>query len=290
MKTIQPSELIINSDGSIFHLHLKPEEIADTVIMVGDPKRVDLISSFFDKKEFTRKSREFVSVTGEYKGKRLTIISTGIGSDNIDIVMIELDALVNIDFNTRQVKKQKRSLTILRIGTSGAIQPEIGIGTALFSKYSIGIDGLLNWYKGRDSVCDIEFEKALVEHMDFDPKWATPYVVQADEKLTELFRDTTVMGATLCSPGFYAPQGRELRIPISMPDLTERFISFEHNGIKLTNYEMEGAAIMGMAKLMGHRAATICLIINNRFLKSMETDYNRFVEKLIVMSLDKLSQ
>ena len=220
---IAESELIINSDGSVFHLHLKPEELADTVILVGDPGRVDMVSEFFEDKEFRHQSREFVSVTGSYKGKRMTVLSTGIGTDNIDIVMNELDALANIDFQTREVKAQKKSLNILRIGTSGAIQPDIPLGSFVFSHISVGCDGLMNWYADRDKIAMPEIEEAFKKHVGWNKHLPDPYFVRAGKKMSDAFRDITVKGMTIAASGFYGPQGRVLRMPLSMPDMLETF-------------------------------------------------------------------
>ena len=205
MRTIPSSELIINDDGSIFHLHLKPEQLADTVLLVGDPARVEMVASYFDNQECRVANREFVTITGTYKGKRMSVISTGIGTDNIDIGVTELDALANIDFATRQVKPKLRQLTLVRLGTSGAIQPDIKVGTAVFSRSSVGFDGLLNYYKGRNEVCDLPIEQAFIEHTGWSELLPKPYFIDADKSLFELFRDTTMEGITISAPGFYAP-------------------------------------------------------------------------------------
>lgn len=289
MRKIESSELIINGDGSIFHLHIRPEQLADTVILVGDPGRVDLVASFFDTKEMRIASREFVTVTGRYKGKRMTVLSTGIGTDNIDIVVTELDALANIDFETRTVKPELRQLTMLRLGTSGGLQPEIELGTFLFARTSIGFDGLLNFYKGRDEVCELKMEQEFMKHVGWGELLAKPYFVNADQSLYELFRDTTMEGITIAAPGFYAPQGRWVRLEPADAKLNEKIESFRYDGRKITNFEMESSALAGLAALMGHRAATICTIIAQRAVKDMNTDYKPFVEKMIKMSLDKLA-
>lgn len=288
-RIIASSELIINKDGSVFHLHLLPEQLADIVILVGDPGRVELVASYFDTKEFRASNREFVTVTGTYRGKRMTVISTGIGTDNIDIVVTELDALANVDFKTRMVKENKRKLTLVRLGTSGAIQPDIEIGTALFSRTSVGFDGLLNFYQGRNEVCDLEIEQAFMEHTDWSPLLAKPYFINASDTLTELFADSTREGITISAPGFYAPQGRWVRLQPADPRLNEKIESFDYHGRRITNFEMEGSALAGLARLMGHEAATICTIIAQRIAKNATTDYKPFVNKMIVMSLDKLA-
>ena len=289
MEKIGASELIINSDGSVFHLHLKPEELADTVILVGDPGRVELVSSFFDRVEVRKASREFVSATGTYKGTRMTVLSTGIGCDNLDIVMTELDALVNIDFSSRQVKKNLRSLRILRIGTSGAIQPDIPVGSYVFSHISVGADGLMNWYAGRDEVSYKEMEEAFVAATGWDSHLPAPYFVGASQELIDLFADVTVKGVTISAPGFYGPQGRVLRLPLAMPDMMEKFEQFRFGDYRITNFEMEGSALAGMARKLGHRGGTVCCIIANRYHKGAEPDYKQLVEKLVVLALDKLA-
>lgn len=289
MRKIESSELVINSDGTVFHLHLLPEQIADTIVLVGDPARVDRVASFFDEKEFRVANREFVTITGTYKGKRITVISTGIGTDNVDIVVTELDALANVDFKTRYEKKEKRQLTLLRIGTSGAIQPDIEIGTFLFARTSVGFDGLLNYYDGRNEICDLEIEQAFMKHVDWSELLTKPYFIDADESLFELFKDSTREGITIAAPGFYAPQGRWVRLKPADPNLNEKIESFDYNGRKITNFEMESSALAGLGKLMGHKAATICTIIAQRVAKDMDTDYQPYVDKMIKMSLDKLA-
>ena len=289
MEKIGASELIINSDGSVFHLHLKPEELADTVILVGDPGRVELVSSFFDTVEVRKASREFVSATGTYKGCRITVLSTGIGCDNLDIVMTELDALVNIDFSSRQVKENLRSLRVLRIGTSGAIQPDIPVGSFVFSHISIGADGLLNWYADRDEVSYKEMEDVFVAHTGWDSRLPAPYFARASQELIDLFADVTVKGVTVSASGFYGPQGRVLRVPLAMPDMMEKFESFRFNDWRVTNFEMEGSALAGLAAKLGHRAGTVCCIIANRYHKGAEPDYKELVKNLVVLALDRLA-
>ena len=226
MRTIPSSELIINDDGSIFHLHLKPEQLADIVILVGDPGRVAMVASFFDTQECSVSNREFNTVTGTYKGKRMTVLSTGIGIGNIDISVTELDALANVDFATRQEKAQKRQLTLVRLGTSGAIQPDIKVGQFVFGRTSVGFDGLLNYYKGRNEVCDLEIEKAFMKHTGWSDLLPKPYFIDADPSLAELFRDVTIEGITIAAPGFYAPQGRWVRLEPADIHLNEKIESF----------------------------------------------------------------
>ncbi|MBQ5852896.1 MAG: nucleoside phosphorylase [Rikenellaceae bacterium] len=289
MRTIPSSELIINDDGSIFHLHLKPEQLADTVLLVGDPARVEMVASYFDSQECRVANREFVTITGTYKGKRMSVISTGIGTDNIDIVVTELDALANIDFATRQVKPELRQLTLVRLGTSGAIQPDIKVGTAVFSRSSVGFDGLLNYYKGRNEVCDLPIEQAFIEHTGWSELLPKPYFIDADKSLFELFRDTTMEGITISAPGFYAPQGRWVRLEPADNELNAKIESFRFGERRITNFEMEGSALAGLAALMGHRAATICTIIAQRVALDVETDYKAFVRQMIEMALDRLA-
>ena len=290
MGRIGESELIINSDGSIFHLHIRPEELADTVILVGDPGRVEMVASFFDTQEFRRQSREFVTVTGSYKGKRITVLSTGIGTDNIDIVVNELDALVNIDFETRQVKSEKKSLRLLRIGTCGSIQPDIPVASYIFSHISVGCDGLLNWYANRDEVTIPDMEKAFVEHTNWDKHLPAPYFIKASDELVNLFKDVTVKGVTISAPGFYGPQGRILRTNLAMPEMLEKFETFRFGEHRITNFEMEGSALAGLAKHLGHRAGTVCCVIANRYHKGASPDYKPYVEKLVKLALDKLAE
>lgn len=289
MRTIPASELIINDDGSIFHLHLHPEQLADTVILVGDPGRVALVAENFDTRECQVSNREFNTVTGTYKGKRMTVLSTGIGIGNIDICVTELDALANVDFATRQVRDEKKQLTLVRLGTSGAVQPDIKVGDFVFSRTSCGFDGLLSYYKGRDSVCDLGLEEAFVRHTDWYEKMPRPYFVDADPALFELFRDVCVEGITIAAPGFYAPQGRWVRLEPHDVHLNEKIESFEYAGRRITNFEMEGSALAGLAALMGHRAATICTIIAQRIALDACTDYKPFVKKMITTALDKLA-
>ena len=289
MRTIPASELIINDDGSIFHLHLRPEQLADTVILVGDPGRVALVAEHFDNRECEVSNREFRTVTGTYKGRRMTVLSTGIGIGNIDISVTELDALANVDFATRQEKTEKRRLTLVRLGTSGAIQPDIRVGEMVFSRTSVGFDGLLKYYKGRNEVCDLEIERAFMEHTGWNELLPKPYFIDADPTLFELFRDCTREGITIAAPGFYAPQGRWVRLEPQDVHLNEKIESFDYRGRRITNFEMEGSALAGLAALMGHRAATICTIIAQRVALDACTDYKPFVRRMIATALDKLA-
>ena len=289
MRTIPSSELIINEDGTIFHLHLRPEQIADIVILVGDPGRVAMIAEYFDNRECEVSNREFKTVTGSYKGRRMTVLSTGIGIGNIDICVTELDALANIDFATRQVKDELRQLTLVRLGTSGAIQHDIEVGNVVFARTSLGFDGLLSYYEGRDSVCDLALEQAFTRHTNWYSKLPAPYFVNADDSLFELFKDSVLEGITIAAPGFYAPQGRWVRLAPHDKQLNEKIESFSFEGRRITNFEMEGSALAGLAALMGHRAATICTIIAQRVVKDACTDYKPFVRRMIETALDKLA-
>ena len=286
-----PSELIINDDGSCFHLHLKPEQLADKVILVGDPGRVDTIATLFDSVECTVSNREFRTATGLYKGKRITVQSTGIGCDNIDIVMNELDTLANIDYATRTEKPEHRTLDIVRIGTCGGLQPYTPLGTYLCSVKSIGFDGLLNFYAGRDQVCDLEFECAFVAHMEWSTKKGAPYVANANPDLLKRIMaddDRMVPGVTIACNGFYGPQGRVLRAKLSDPTQNEKVESFEYKGMRITNFEMESSAVAGLASLLGHRAMTVCMVIANRYAKEMNTDYKPLMKELIIRILDRI--
>lgn len=285
------SELIINEDGTIFHLHLLPEQIAETIILVGDPGRVELVASFFDKVEHSVSSREFVTQTGILNGKRISVISTGIGTDNIDIVVTELDALVNMDFKTLQPKKTHTKLNLIRIGTSGALRADIPVNSFLLSEKSIGFDGMLNFYADRNKVSDLDFEKAFKEYVNWDKKLASPYVVDASEMLLEkLASETMIKGVTISANGFYGPQGRVVRLQTLDPELNDKLANFEYKGHHITNYEMESSAIFGLAKLLGHEAVCACTIIANRVLQEANSDYKPIVEKLIKEVLEKLTK
>lgn len=288
-KIIPSSELIINDDGSIFHLHLKPEQLTDRVILVGDPERVNMVASFFEEKTFEVWSREFHTIGGTYKGKPIMCLSHGIGPDNIDIVITELDALANIDFKTREVKDNKRTLTLVRIGTSGALQPELSLGTPVIAEKAIGFDGVLNYYSGRNSIADIEFEDAFCNAVGWNPLWANPYVIDADPDLVrQIGQDDMVRGNTISAVGFYGPQGREVRLALANPDLNRRIEAFRFHGRKVTNYEMESAPLQGLGKLMGHRAMTVCTIIANRFNEDANPNYKNGIRDLVKTVLDRI--
>lgn len=290
-KYFAESELIINKDGSVFHLHVRPEQLADKVILVGDPGRVALVASHFEEKEMEVESREFRTVTGTYKGKRITVISTGIGCDNIDIVMNEVDALANIDFQTRTEKQQLRSLEIVRIGTCGGLQLNTPEGTFICSEYSVGFDGLLNFYEGRNAVCDLKMERALISHLGWTGNMCQPYpyVIKADENLVErIAQNDMVRGITVACGGFFGPQGRQLRVPLVDPHQNEKIESFEYEGMHITNFEMESSALAGLAKLMGHHATTTCMVIANRRAGKANTGYKNIIDDLITLVLDRI--
>ncbi len=289
MRIIPASELIINADGSIFHLHLKPEQLADKVILVGDPARVTIVASHFDTKECEVSNREYHTVTGTYKGKRLTVVSHGIGSDNIDIVLNELDALANIDFQTRMVKTEKRQLTLVRVGTSGGLQSFTPIGTYVAGEKAIGFDGVLYFYKDSERVRDSEFEAQLLEQLEWKIPNLRPYVVSSDASLLDqICQDDIVRGVTIAANGFYGPQGRELRLPVTDAELNKKIEAFEWNGFHITNFEMENSALAGLAALLGHKAMTVCCIIAGRVSKQMNTDYKSIVNGLIEKVLDRI--
>ncbi|GAF02249.1 nucleoside phosphorylase [Saccharicrinis fermentans] len=288
-RRIEESELILNGDGSIFHLHLKPGELADNIILVGDPGRVETVTSFFDTVELVRKNREFVSATGIYKGTRFSVIATGIGTDNIDIVVNELDALVNIDFETRTVHKEHKALRMVRIGTSGSLQKDLPVDSCLLSSKAIGFDGLLNFYAGRNEVADLDFEQQFKESMAWNPLLASPYVVDASKELLDkLSVNGFHQGVTISAPGFYGPQGRMLRLGIQDVDINEKISTFKYEQYKITNYEMECSAIYGLSKLLGHQAATVCAIIANRQAGEYSKDYKPVIKHLIEKVLDSL--
>lgn len=289
--SIQSSELITNDDGSIFHLHLLPEDLADTVILVGDPGRVETIATYFDSVELKKSNREFYTLTGTYKNRRLSVLSTGIGPDNIDIVINELDALVNIDLKTKEIRKEKRSLNIVRIGTSGSVQADVPVNSFVISEKSIGCDGVLRFYGNVPQVCDQDFEKAFAAHCQWTPEAAHPYVVNASPLLVSRLHTEgiTIKGVTLTAVGFYGPQGRVLRLPLAMPGINDRITAFRYKDYKVTNYEMESAAITGLCNLLGHHAATICLIIANRMTGAASADYHGYMNKLITYTLDRLA-
>lgn len=289
------SELIINGDGSIFHLHVRPEQLAHKVILVGDPGRVSLVANHFDSIESEVSSREFHTITGTYQGKRVTCLSTGIGCDNIDIVMNELDALVNIDFNTREDKPTHTTLDIVRVGTCGGLQPETPIGTFIASVKSIGFDGLLNYYADRNRVCDLDLERAFVEHMDWSPLKGAPYVAVANSELTDrIAANDMVRGITCACGGFYGPQGRQVRMAIQDPQQNQKVESFRYTDptlgteLKVCNFEMESSALSGLSAILGHRATTCCMVIANRYAQEMNTGYKNQIDDLIRLVVERI--
>lgn len=290
-KHFAESELIINADGSIFHLHLRPEQLADKVILVGDPGRVQLVASHFDSTECEVESREFHTIVGSYKGKRLMVTSTGIGCDNIDIVMNEIDALANIDFATREEKATPRQLELVRIGTCGGLQPDTPEGTFICSETSVGFDGLLNFYEGRNAVCDLQLERALIAHLGWTGNICAPYpyAIDADRELADRIAGTDmVRGITIACGGFFGPQGRQLRVPLADPRQNEKIESFEYGGRRITNFEMESSALAGLARLMGHKATTVCMVIANRRAGKADTGYKNHIDDLVRIVLDRI--
>ena len=288
-KKFEPSELIINQDGSCFHLHLKPEQLADKVILVGDPARVDTVAAHFDTREYEVSSREFHTITGTYKNKHITCQSHGIGCDNIDIVVNELDTLANINYNTRTENDEHCTLTMVRIGTCGGLQPFTPTGTFIASVKSIGFDGLLNYYAGRNDVCDLNLEEAFKKHMKWDPIKGAPYVAVANQDLiNQIAGNDMVRGYTIACGGFYGPQGRQLRAPIADPLQNEKIEEFEYDGMRICNFEMESSALAGLAALLGHRAMTCCMVIANRYAKEMNTEYKNTIDTLIEKVLDRI--
>ena len=284
-----PSELIINEDGSVFHLHVRPEQLASKVILVGDPGRVATVAAHFDLIECDITSREFHTITGMYQGKRITVLSTGIGCDNIDIVVNELDALANIDFESRTQKPEFRQLEMVRIGTCGGLQPDTPVGTYVCSRKSIGFDGLLNYYAGRNAVCDLPFEEAFTRHMKGNPQKGAPYVIDNDaDLLTRINQGDMVDGVTISAGGFFGPQGRKLRIPLEDPDQNEKIMAFEYAGHRITNFEMEGSAIAGLSRLLGHKAMTVCMVIANRRAKEANTGYKNSIDNLIEKVVERI--
>ena len=292
MKPYPESELIINPDGSIFHLHVRPEQLADKVILVGDPGRVALVASHFESKECEVESREFRTVTGTYQGKRITVLSTGIGCDNIDIVMNELDALANIDFATRTDRPEHRTLELVRIGTCGGLQPFTPEGTFVASERSIGFDGLLNFYGGRDQVCDLAFEAEFVKHMAWKGNQCIPhpYVVRANAELIDrIAGEEMVRGVTIAAGGFFGPQGRRLRIPLADPQQNEKIMKFvSSEGKRITNFEMESSALAGLSLLLGHKAMTCCMVIANRVAGKANPNYKNSIDNLIRLVLERI--
>lgn len=288
---IKESELILNSDGSIYHLNLRPEQVADTIILVGDPNRVPRVSAYFDMIEFSTQKREFCTHTGTYKGKRLTALSTGIGPDNIDIVINELDALFNIDLHTRKPKEQLTSLNIVRFGTSGSLQADIPVDSFVLSSHGLGMDNMLHAYKDAPNVREIAMEEAFMAHTQWNTDKGRPYIVGCGETLKQrLLTDKVFEGITGTAPGFYGPQGRMLRLPVQDPTLNDKLHSFNYKGYRMTNLEMETSAIYGLSKLLGHQAVSLNAIIANRAAGTFTKDTKKVVENLIVYGLEQLAK
>ncbi len=285
---MQRSELILNDDGSVYHIHLKEEHIADTVILVGDQGRVKMVSDHFDTVEYEISNREFNTHTGYYKGKRITVMSTGIGTDNIDIAISELDAAVNIDLVNRTHKKNRRSLNLIRIGTSGAIQSDIPVGSYVISEFGLGLDGLVYYYDFQPSSKEKEITQQLLNHLQWNPKLSDPYAVEGSQKLIKLLEKGMVKGITGTASGFYGPQGRALYLQPSIKDLGKKLRSFSYKEHRITNFEMETSALYGMGKMMGHECCTCCVIIANRYIKEYADDYQSIVRNLIQTVLDRL--
>ena len=288
MRIIPPDQLPINSEGSIFHLHLKPEQLSDKVIMMGDPERVPVVAAYFDSIEFDQQSREFRTITGNYKGKRITALSHGIGCDNLDIVMTELDALANIDLEKREVKSDFRQLTLVRIGTSGGLQPFAPIGSYVVSEVSMGMDGLLFFYENGENLNDFDLSEKFAHHTQWSKLLANPYFVRADKDLLDTIGFDMIKGITISASGFYGPQGRCVRLGLTNPRQNERLESFEYEGLKVCNYEMESAALVGLARLMGHKALTACLVIAGRYSGDMNTNYKGSFDELMTKVLDRI--
>ena len=288
-KSIESSEMIINDDGSIFHLHLRPEQLRDNIIVVGDPARVDMVASFFDSIDYDVSSREFHTIAGTYGGKHIMCLSHGIGGDNIDIVMNELDALANIDFSTRQIKDSFRQLTVVRVGTSGGLQPDLPVGTFVIAQKGIGFDGVINFYADRNKVCDLDFEHNFCATVGWNPLWAKPYVVDADPELVErIGRDYMKRGCTISANGFYGPQGRQLRLQLADPQINSKIEAFRYKDYRITNYEMESAALQGLGKMFGHKTMTVCAIIANRLAGNATSNYKSPIKDLVQMVLDRI--
>lgn len=290
MKRVIPaSELIINEDGSAFHLHLKPGQVAERVLLVGDPERVNTVASYFDTIEYDVSSREFHTITGTYQGKRITVVSHGIGTDNIDIVLTELDALVNVDFQSRTVKDQLTQLTLVRIGTSGSLQPDLPVGSYVAAERSIGFDGVVYFYANTEPIRNLRFEKALLEQLAWKIDGLKPYVVSADPSLVQqIVKGNIHLGNTIAANGFYGPQGREVRLQLADPSLNSKIEQFDFEGGKITNYEMESSSLAGLSALMGHRALTVCCIIAGRVDKNMNTAYKGTIKGLIETVLERI--
>ena len=289
MKNFQDSELILNPDGSLYHIKLKPEDVAETVILVGDQQRVAVISKYFDKIDSRKDNREFTTHTGWLNGKRITVISTGIGTDNIDIVVNELDAAVNFDLEKRKIKEKHTALDIIRLGTTGGLQPELEVDTFVASAYGLGFDGLLNFYDYDEKILETEIIDAFIRHTGWNERLPYPYIVKSSERLLKQLAYDLPAGITATANGFYGPQGRRLRIPLAFPELNERIEGFRFGEYKISNFEMETSALFGLGKSLGHNTLTICTIIANRLTKQFSEDYKVSVDKMIRLVLERLT-
>ena len=286
---IPASQLVLNNEGAIYHLNLHPDQLADNVIMVGDPGRVDMIASFFDKIDVERQNRELVTRTGWFNGERITVLSTGMGTDNLDIVMNELDALANIDLKTRMPKETHRSLNLIRLGTCGALQPDIEPGNNVATRYAIGLDGLLYFYEKHKEVNEIAMRDAFIKQMDYPKDLPKPYVVEGSKMLFDKLAEGYYQGVTATAPGFYGPQGRTLRMHLSYPENNNKIENFDYQGWRVCNFEMESSALYGLGKMMGHNCLTICVAIANRVTEKFTTDYHPYVRKLVESTLERLT-
>jgi len=289
MEQIKPSELVLNNDNSVYHLKLHPHQLAENVILVGDPNRVQLVSSFFDKIEFKVQNREIVTHTGFYNSKRVTALSTGMGTDNIDIVINELDALVNIDLEKREIKNSFSSLNLVRLGTSGALQADIPVHSNIISEFALGLDGLMNYYHCKYNDMENDLRNAFIKETQYPPTLAQPYFVEASRSLSNKLGGGFIKGITATACGFYGPQGRTLRIPLQQPQINEQLNEFKFGTHRITNFEMESSALYGLSKALGHNACTICLVIANRFTNEFSKDYHPNMKELILKTLDRLT-
>ena len=289
MPVIKNADLLTNKNGSIYHLALQPEQLADTVIIVGDPDRVALISKKFEKVEFRISNREFITHTGVLNGKRLTVLSTGIGTDNIDIVMNELDALVNIDLASRRINKDHKTLSVIRVGTSGSIQADIPVGSFALSSYGLGLDNLLHYYETKSDTLDLRMADAFMKHTSWHDNLSKPYFVKGSDELIRKFETVTIKGITATAPGFYGPQGRVLRLALANPELNEKMRTFRYQDERIINFEMETSALYGLGSLLGHKVVTVCALVANRFTNETCPDHPTVIGELIDLVLERLT-
>ncbi len=287
MTKIKESELIISPNGAIYHLNLHPENLAENIIVVGDPGRVPEISALFDKIECKILHRELCTHTGYFKNKRISVISTGMGPDNIDIVMNELDALVNVDLVKREPKDKHTTLNIVRLGTSGALQGDLAVDSFMMSEYGLGLDGMLHFYKASKNVCDQEMATAFINHTQWGDNLPTPYVVKASNKLLDKLGEGFNKGITATAPGFYGPQGRQIRLELAYPQINDKLETFRYNGHRICNLEMETSALYGLGAMLGHETLTVCVLIANRVSKQFSQDYKKPVRDLVEKVLER---